>query len=356
MEDSETGAVLESVAQGHPLSVRSHSLSPKPTVSFSLKSDLKAQFLEPVLAVPSPVKETTEEEESIPKPAPNPTPKLSVANAATGDSMDAHHSKMQSFASKPTQFVENKVPPPESEAAATLPDVDSSTQPYQPQSPLAISVSSKMDSDTHTVSQIPTSYISTPAKISFDDTLASSGDDTVSEINDDSAGGPSSPPLLNSTGKSARAPKLSTGSSFLTINTTLASSLPQSSACFSSPHPYHPNPDSIPQSAAHDLSSMFNPLLGEYTSITDFIDTSCFGEHSPPCSPIPKNFYDPDGQQEKKSEKPAALSKQQLLKQAEEAEHQRMEGLIRHRLRQISQVSYDRLYDGCLLLDYCFCY
>ncbi|CAL1532416.1 unnamed protein product, partial [Lymnaea stagnalis] len=130
----------------------------------------------------------------------------------------------------------------------------------------------------------------------------------------------------------------------LTLNTTLATttftpcSMPQSSACFTTP-----NPENIPPAAVRDLTSMFSPLIGEYTSITDNIDTSCLIDSSPPCSPVPasgimfsvvESYHEVDA---KLKEKSAASSKQLELKQAEEMEHQRMESLIRHRLRQISQ-------------------
>ncbi|CAL1532413.1 unnamed protein product [Lymnaea stagnalis] len=124
----------------------------------------------------------------------------------------------------------------------------------------------------------------------------------------------------------------------LKLNTTLAAStfipcsMPQSSAYFTAQ-----NTDAIATAAVHDLTSMFTPLIGEYTSITDNIDTSCLMDCSPPCSPVPnagiifsvsESYYEGDS---------PAESKQLELMKAEEMEHQRMEPLIRHRLRQLSQ-------------------
>ena len=101
--------------------------------------------------------------------------------------------------------------------------------------------------------------------------------------------------------------------------------------------------ENIPQAAARDLSSMLNQsMIGEYTSITDAIDTSCIEDCSPPRSPTfsvaDSYFGEGEKRQRKKSLADCKDNKQRELKQAEEAEHQRMESLIRHRLRQISQV------------------
>ncbi|XP_059155361.1 transient receptor potential cation channel subfamily M member 1-like [Physella acuta] len=121
----------------------------------------------------------------------------------------------------------------------------------------------------------------------------------------------------------------------LTLNTTAAivpSSMPQSSACFTTSYP-----DVMTGSAVRDLTFIFTPLIGEYTSITDNIDTSCLIDCSPPCSPGVTSSSMLSPGEVYQEERSAADSKQLQLKQAEEMEHHRMGSIIRHRLRQISQ-------------------
>lgn len=48
-----------------------------------------------------------------------------------------------------------------------------------------------------------------------------------------------------------------------------------------------PDPDVIPSAAVRDLCSVFVPHHGEYYTITDSIDVSCFRNLSPPRSPVP---------------------------------------------------------------------
>lgn len=48
-----------------------------------------------------------------------------------------------------------------------------------------------------------------------------------------------------------------------------------------------PDPDVIPSAAVRDLCSVFVPHHGEYYTITDNIDVSCFRSLSPPRSPVP---------------------------------------------------------------------
>lgn len=122
----------------------------------------------------------------------------------------------------------------------------------------------------------------------------------------------------------------------LTLNTTSAivpSSMPQSSACFTTSYT-----DVMTGSAVRDLTFIFTPLIGEYTSITDNIDTSCLIDCSPPCSPGVTSSSMLSPGEVYQEERKAADSKQLQLKQAEEMEHHRMGSIIRHRLRQISQV------------------
>ena len=48
-----------------------------------------------------------------------------------------------------------------------------------------------------------------------------------------------------------------------------------------------PDPDVLPSAAVRDLCSVFVPHHGEYYTITDNIDVSCFRSLSPPRSPVP---------------------------------------------------------------------
>lgn len=94
----------------------------------------------------------------------------------------------------------------------------------------------------------------------------------------------------------------------------------------------------IPTSAVRDLSSILTPLQGEYTSITDDIDTSCMQDRSPQRSPTTAGVFFsesfPDG--EKPKEAVATSVELESLKMAEEVERRRIDKLIRPRLRQIS--------------------
>ncbi|KAK7010748.1 transient receptor potential cation channel subfamily M member 1 [Biomphalaria glabrata] len=127
----------------------------------------------------------------------------------------------------------------------------------------------------------------------------------------------------------------------LTVNTSISqavfnhSSLPQSSACFTSN-----NQDKNPPCM---MWSFLTPTIGEYTSITDTITSSCFKDCPPPCSPVAQssimftlgdNFNEIDGKHKDIS---SVDYKQMELKKAEEIEHQGMETIIRRRLHQISQ-------------------
>uniref|UniRef100_A0A2C9JU93 TRPM SLOG domain-containing protein n=1 Tax=Biomphalaria glabrata TaxID=6526 RepID=A0A2C9JU93_BIOGL len=139
---------------------------------------------------------------------------------------------------------------------------------------------------------------------------------------------------------SLREKKFSTGQP-LTVNTSISqavfnhSSLPQSSACFTSN-----NQDKNPPCM---MWSFLTPTIGEYTSITDTITSSCFKDCPPPCSPVAQssimftlgdNFNEIDGKHKDIS---SVDYKQMELKKAEEIEHQGMETIIRRRLHQISQ-------------------
>lgn len=246
------------------------------------------------------------------------------------DELSSQKQKIKNFALQSVQFVEPVV-----HSADDSENVIAS--PIQP----SINVVAKLDSDTHTVAQLPEYSLSYGGS----GDLGLTPDELEPYI-------PLEPPVLNVsmptnvvTGSRLSKIRSSLTGQSLSLNTALAAtsftpcSMPQSSACFTAP-----NPDGIPQAAARDLSSMFNPLIGEYTSITDAIDISCIGDRSPPCSPGAAAgivFTVNDGYLEtdvKAKERSAASSKQLELKQAEEMEHQRMETLIRHRLRQISQV------------------
>lgn len=310
-DDSETGTFLGDTGTypAHPAPIRSQSLSPKATVKFYInESDASHSVLDQG-KLPEMEKQESERQRQP---------------SGEGSESSQRH-KIRNFASQAVRFVEPVIPLSGEE-----------TEGISQQLPSTISVTAKLDSETHIVSQVPGERLS-PMKTVPVDQLPSSNPDVVPE---------SSPPSgVCPITKPTRAAKLALAGQPLTVNTSLAtsyipSSMPQSSACFTSPRPMIEN---IPQSAAHDLSSIFNPLIGEYTSITDVIDTSCIEEHSPPCSPIPKGFTDSEGYSQveaKMKEKSAALSKQQALKQAEETEHQRMESMIRQRLRQISQVNF----------------
>uniref|UniRef100_A0A2C9JU91 TRPM SLOG domain-containing protein n=1 Tax=Biomphalaria glabrata TaxID=6526 RepID=A0A2C9JU91_BIOGL len=127
----------------------------------------------------------------------------------------------------------------------------------------------------------------------------------------------------------------------LTVSTNMSPAvfipctLPQSSACFTAPI-QEKSPPCV-------MWSLLTPTIGEYTSITDTIDTSCYIDCSPPCSPVAKSsimfsfgesFHELEG---KPKDISSADYKQMELKKAEEIEHQGMETIIRRRLRQISQ-------------------
>ncbi|PVD19530.1 hypothetical protein C0Q70_20019 [Pomacea canaliculata] len=104
-----------------------------------------------------------------------------------------------------------------------------------------------------------------------------------------------------------------------------------------------PDPDILP-SAVRELCSVFTPLLSEYSTITDNIDVSCFRNLSPPRSPVPSGMTMSDpmgavtpGSTRKRTESVSSKVKREELMEAEETERLKMEGLIRSRLRQISQ-------------------
>ena len=269
----------------------------------------------------------------------------------SSDELSSQKQKMKNFASQVVRFAE-----------PTVRSLD------EPECGPAIDVMAKLDSDTHTTAKLPEYTVS-------DGGGAGPGESGQLDINAFKATeeGPSTdvlPTLRIDTPSSVATPQQSphtlrrrrsssnsgTGLPALTINTTLAntpslvpSSMPESSARFTTP-----SLEGISQSAARDLSSMFNPLIGEYTSITDNIDTSCLTDLSPPRSPTHtpgRVFSAAEGYKEVEDclkERSAADTKQRELKQAEEMEHQRMESLIRHRLRQISQVKF------CYLLVFYF--
>ncbi|KAL8608834.1 hypothetical protein ACOMHN_034779 [Nucella lapillus] len=101
-----------------------------------------------------------------------------------------------------------------------------------------------------------------------------------------------------------------------------------------------PDPDVIPSSAVRDLCSVFTPHHGEYYTITDNIDVSCFRNLSPPRSPTPSAGPPISSAMagfRNRAESTSSKVKQEELMEAEETERLKMEGLIRHRLRQISQ-------------------
>ena len=99
-----------------------------------------------------------------------------------------------------------------------------------------------------------------------------------------------------------------------------------------------PVSEGIPQSAVKDLSAILVPFHAEYTTITDEIDTSCVADHSPTRSPVSANIFFSESFHKRSGQldTPAYHSEKQMLKQAEEVEHRKMERVIRHRLRQIS--------------------
>ena len=260
--------------------------------------------------------------------------------AASGDELSSQKQKMKNFAAQVVRFAE--------------PTVRSLDEPL-------IDVMAKLDSDTHTTTKLPEYSLSDggagPAESSQLDITAFKGMEEGTSSSDEipptlavdtpmSVATPQQSPH-NSLRRRRNSSNAGAGPPALTINTTLAnspslipSSMPESSARFTTP-----SLEGISQSAARDLSSMFNPLIGEYTSITDNIDTSCLTDLSPPRSPTHtpgRVFSAAEGYKDVEDclkERSAADSKQRELKQAEEMEHQRMESLIRHRLRQISQVS-----------------
>ncbi|XP_035824941.1 transient receptor potential cation channel trpm [Aplysia californica] len=256
----------------------------------------------------------------------------------------SHKQKIRNFASQSVRFVEPIV--------HSIDDRDVGNTPQQP----SINVTARLDTGTHTVSQKrdPASHTEgADAGISDGGTPpeeAEANPKPLPPVLQISI--PSDPPIvaapLSSTSSSGKTPRAGGKLAFsgqplvmpgsIATSTYTPISMPQSSACFTAN-----DADLIPQSAARDLSSMLNPLIGEYTSITDTIDTSCIEDCSPPRSPTSSSaimFSVAEGYHEveaKLKERSAADNKQQALKQAEETEHQRMEYLIRHRLRQISQ-------------------
>lgn len=245
------------------------------------------------------------------------------------EELSSQKQKIKNFASQAVRFVEPVVHSLEDNETKIF---VSSMQPL-------IDVTAKLDSGTYTVTQLPEYSVSDGGSGDF----GLIPDEMESNFSTESSMQTATMPSSTVTGSRLSKLRSSLASQPLNINTSLAAtpftpcSMPQSSACFT-----NPNPEAIPLSAARDLSSMFNPLRGEYTSITDTIDTSCIEELSPPRSPVTasvmmfsESYLEVDV---KAKERSAANSKQLELKEAEEMEHQRMETLIRHRLRQISQV------------------
>ncbi|GFR59832.1 transient receptor potential cation channel subfamily M member 1 [Elysia marginata] len=259
------------------------------------------------------------------------------------DELSSQKQKMKNFASQVVRFAE-----------PTVRSLD------EPECGPPIDVMAKLDSGTHTTAKLPeysvsdgggaelseSSQLDISAFKATTDEGHSSGTGALPTLKVDTPSSVATPQQSPQTLRRRRSSSNSgTGPPALTVNTTLAntpglvpSSMPESSARFTTP-----SLDGISQSAARDLSSMFNPLIGEYTSITDNIDTSCLTDLSPPRSPThtpSRAFSAPEGYkdvEDRLKERSAADSKQRELKQAEEMEHQRMESLIRHRLRQISQ-------------------
>lgn len=93
----------------------------------------------------------------------------------------------------------------------------------------------------------------------------------------------------------------------------------------------------IPSSAVRDLCSVFVPHFEEYYTVTDSIDVSCYRNLSPPRSPAPTTCTSPCVMHRKRAESISTKVKEEELMEAEETERLKMEGLIRNRLRQISQ-------------------
>lgn len=267
---------------------------------------------------------------------------LAQGQSVSSDELSSQKQKMRNFASQVVRFAEPTVRSLE-----------------EPDCGPAIDVMAKLDSGTHTTTKLPEYSVSDGGGTEPRD--SSQLDITAFKATEDcSSLGPQNLPTLTvETPSSMASPQQSpqtlrrrrsssnsgNGPAALTINTTLANtpgivpcSMPESSARFTTP-----SLEGISQSAARDLSSMFNPLIGEYTSITDNIDTSCLTDLSPPRSPTHtpgRVFSVAEGYKDVEAclkERSAADTKQRELKQAEEMEHQRMESLIRHRLRQISQ-------------------
>ncbi|RUS83212.1 hypothetical protein EGW08_009023 [Elysia chlorotica] len=259
------------------------------------------------------------------------------------DELSSQKQKMKNFASQVVRFAE-----------PTVRTLD------EPECGPAIDVMAKLDSGTHTTAKLPEYSVSDgeragPGESGQLDINAFKAVEDGSSLDSDvlptlrvdtltSIATPQQPSPYNLRRRRSSS-NSGTGLPVLTVNTTLAntpglvpSSMPESSARFTTP-----SLEGISQSAARDLSSMFNPLIGEYTSITDNIDTSCLTDLSPPRSPTHtpgRVFSAAEGYKDVEDclkERSAADSKQRELKQAEEMEHQRMESLIRHRLRQISQ-------------------
>ncbi|KAH9513284.1 hypothetical protein Btru_034540 [Bulinus truncatus] len=119
--------------------------------------------------------------------------------------------------------------------------------------------------------------------------------------------------------------------------------LSQSPACFTAPN--------CEKSPPCVMWGMLTPTLGEYTSITDNIDTSCMIDCSPPCSPRAKSsimFSFSDSFHESKAKNrdiSSADYKHMDPKIAEKIEHQDMETLMLKRLQQISQDELDNISD-----------
>lgn len=106
------------------------------------------------------------------------------------------------------------------------------------------------------------------------------------------------------------------------------------------------HPDFVPVSMAPMFTPILTSLRAEYTTITDVIDTTCMINRTPPRSPTSAHPYYNEGMwEDDKSENLACLSENAALKQAEEQEHQRMEKVIRKRLRQISMDESDSISD-----------
>lgn len=247
------------------------------------------------------------------------------ASSSKNDS-NSQRRRMRNFAVQSIHFVESAVD-----------SIDDSDNFHELPTQALIDATARLDTDTQTVSQLPEYAVSDGGSTDFGLTPEDLEPYTHPE-----------PPVLNVsmptnifTGNRLSKMRSSFAGQPLSLNTMLAvptftpCSMPQSSACFTVP-----DPETLPPAAARDLSSMFNPMMGEYTSITDAIDTSCIGELSPPCSPGGTSASLFSDSKSRVKEKSAASNKQMELKQAEEMEHQKLETLIHHRLRQISQVLY----------------